>query len=93
MERISFRKDLLNKKLGRRAFVLGATQLVLVGFLIRRMRELQLQESEKYQLLAEENRIDIRILPPKRGIIFDGDGRPLAKNRENYRLRIIKEFI
>ena len=91
MERISFRKDLLNKKLGRRAFVLGATQLVLVGFLIRRMRELQLQESEKYQLLAEENRIDIRILPPKRGIIFDGDGRPLAKNRENYRLRIIKE--
>lgn len=91
MERISFRKDLLNKKLGRRAFILGASQLVLVGFLIRRMRELQLQESEKYQLLAEENRIDIRILPPMRGIIFDGDGRPLAKNRENYRLRIIKE--
>ena len=91
MERISFRKDLLNKKLGRRAFVLGASQLVLVGFLIRRMRELQLEESEKYQLLAEENRIDIRILPPTRGIIFDGDGRPLAKNRENYRLRIIKE--
>ena len=91
MERISFRKDLLNKKLGRRAFVLGASQLVLVGFLIRRMRELQLEESEKYQLLAEENRIDIRILPPTRGIIFDEDGRPLAKNRENYRLRIIKE--
>ncbi len=91
MERISFRKDLLNKNLGRRAFILGVSQLGLVGFLIGRMRELQLQESEKYQLLAEENRIDIRILPPTRGIIFDEEGRPLAKNRENYRLRIIKE--
>ena len=91
MERISFRKTLLDKNLGRRAVLLGMSQLVLVGFLIRQMRELQLQDTEKYQLLAEENRIDIRLLPPLRGIIFDEKGVTLAKNQENYRLRIIQE--
>ena len=91
MEKISFRKTLLDRNLGRRAVLLGVGQLVLVGFLIRQMRELQLQESEKYQLLAEENRIDIRILPPVRGIIFDEKGATLAGNLENYRLRIVQE--
>ena len=91
MERSSVRKTLLDKSLTRRAILIGAGQLVLVGFLIRQMRELQLQETEKYQLLAEENRIDIRILPPVRGIIFDENGVTLAKNQENYRLSIIRE--
>ena len=84
MERSSFRKSLLDKSLTRRAILIGAGQLVFVGFLIRQMRELQLQETEKYQLLAEENRIDIRILPPVRGIIFDETGETVAKNQENY---------
>ena len=91
MERSSFRKSLLDKSLTRRAILIGAGQLVFVGFLIRQMRELQLQETEKYQLLAEENRIDIRILPPVRGIIFDETGETVAKNQENYRLSIIPE--
>ena len=91
MERSSVRKSLLDKSLTRRAILIGAGQLVLVSFLIRQMRELQLQETEKYQLLAEENRIDIRILPPVRGIIFDETGVTLAKNQENYRLSIIRE--
>ena len=91
MKRISFRNTVIEKKLSRRIFILGAGKMVLVGLLIRQMRELQLQESEKYQLLAEENRIDIRIIPPARGIIFDQNGVTLAKNLENYQLRIIKE--
>ena len=91
MERSSFRKTLFDKSLTRRAILIGAGQLVLVSFLIRQMRELQLQETEKYQLLAEENRVDIRILPPVRGIIFDETGITLAKNQENYRLSIIRE--
>ena len=52
MERISFRKTLLDKNLGRRTILLGASKLILVSFLIREMRKLQLQENEKYQLLA-----------------------------------------
>ncbi len=91
MEINSFKKYILDKKYGRRSFLIGTSQLILVGFLIKQMRQIQLNESEKYRLLAEENRLDIEILPPLRGIIFDKKGIILAKNKENYRIRISRE--
>ena len=91
MEINSLKKNVLEKKYGRRSFLIGASQLVLVGFLIRHMRQIQLNENEKYKLLAEENRIDIEILPPLRGIIFDSKGIILAKNKENYRIKILRD--
>ena len=83
MEISYFKKNILEKKYGRRSFLIGSSQLLLVGLLIRQMRQIQLTENEKYKLLAEENRIDIEILPPLRGIIFDSKGIILAKNKEN----------
>ena len=71
MEINSLKKSILDKKYGRRSFLIGSSQLILVGFLIRQIRQIQLNEAEKYKLLAEENRIDIEILPPLRGVIFD----------------------
>ena len=71
--------------------MIGSSQLILVGFLIRQIRQIQLNEAEKYKLLAEENRIDIEILPPLRGVIFDYKGKILAKNKENYRLKIFRD--
>ena len=35
--------------------------------------------------MAEENRINLRLLPPSRGLIFDRTGQPLAVNRNNFR--------
>ena len=91
MEINSFKKNILDKKYGRRSFLIGSSQLILVGLLIRHIRQIQLNETEKYRLLAEENRIDIEILPPLRGVIFDKRGIILAKNKENYRLRIFRD--
>ena len=91
MEISSFKKNILEKKYGRRSFLIGSSQLLLVGLLIRQMRQIQLNENEKYKLLAEENRIDIEILSPLRGIIFDSNGIILAKNKENYRIRILRD--
>ena len=91
MEISYFKKNILEKKYGRRSFLIGSSQLVLVGLLIRQMRQIQLTENEKYKLLAEENRIDIEILSPLRGIIFDSNGIILAKNKENYRIRILRD--
>ena len=91
MEISSFKKNILEKKYDRRAFLIGSSQLLIVGLLIRQMRQIQLNENEKYKLLADENRIDIEILPPLRGIIFDSNGIILAKNKENYRIRILRE--
>ena len=74
MEINYLKKNILDKKFGRRSFLIGTSQLILVGLLIRQIRQIQLNESEKYRLLAEENRIDIEILPPLRGVIFDKKG-------------------
>ncbi|WP_368346424.1 penicillin-binding protein 2 [Pelagovum sp. HNIBRBA483] len=62
-----------------------------MGGLALRMRSLQIEQSEEYRLLAEENRINIRLLPPARGLIYDRDGRIIADNEQNYRIVLIRE--
>ena len=63
----------------------------MIGALGWRMRDLQIVQNERYRLLAEENRINIRLIPPARGIIFDRDGRLMAGNRQNYRIVMVRE--
>ncbi len=77
--------------IGRRALMLLGIQAAAVGALGWRMRQLQIVENERYRLLAEENRINMRLIPPARGLIFDREGRPLALNRQNYRIVMVRE--
>ena len=78
-------------RLTRRGLLLGGGMAGVMGVLGWRMRELQVLEADQYRLLAEENRINIRLIPPARGRIFDRAGRPLAVNRKNYRVVLIRE--
>jgi len=71
--------------------MLGGIQLGVVGVLGARMRQLQVQQGAQYRLLAEENRINIQLIPPERGLIFDRLGKAIAENRPNYRIVIIRE--
>lgn len=73
------------KKTARRIFILGGLQLALIGGIVARMRKLQVQEKDKFLLLAEENRINIRLITPERGFIYDRNGFVLAGNEQNYR--------
>lgn len=75
----------------RRAVIMGGAQLAVMGVLGLRMRELQVKQADQYRLLAEENRINIRLLPPARGQIFDRTGFPIAVNEPNYRITIVRE--
>jgi penicillin-binding protein 2 len=75
----------------RRGLVLMGVQLAFGGLLALRLRQLQIHEAEKYRLLAEENRINLRLIPPERGEIFDRSGAPLAVNRQNYRVVVVRE--
>lgn len=79
------------KVFSRRAMILGGMQATLVGTLIARLYYLQVVESEKYRLLADENRINLRLLPPSRGLILDRFGVPLAANFPNYRAILVAE--
>jgi penicillin-binding protein 2 len=69
----------------RRALLLGGAQAVLLWALAGRLYQLQVIETQRFATLAEENRINLRLLPPSRGLIFDRTGQPLAINRNNFR--------
>jgi penicillin-binding protein 2 len=47
--------------------------------------------ADEYALLADENRINHRLLPPARGCIFDRHGVILARNSPTYRVFVIRE--
>lgn len=75
----------------RRALLVGGLQLGLVGGLAARMRFLQVDQADQFRMLADENRINMRLLPPARGLIFDRRGVLLAGNEQNYRIVIVRE--
>ena len=81
------------KRLSRRTLLVGCFQIGIIVALGTRMRFLQVKEAEKYRLLAEENRINVHLLPPARGIILDRDGRIIAENIPNYRIIMVREDI
>lgn len=91
MRRNRAENDLSHAKLTRRAAFLGGVQLLFMGGLAARMRYLQVDQADQFRLLAEENRINIRLIPPARGEIFDRNGVRLAENVPSYRIVMVRE--
>ena len=79
------------RRLTRRALVIGAAQVGIVGALATRMQSMQIEQADQFRLLADENRINIRLLPPARGLIYDLNGTLLAGNEQNYRVVMVRE--
>jgi len=75
----------------RRALLVGGGQAAMMGALAARMYYLQVLESDKYVTLAEENRVNLRLLAPPRGLLLDRFGTPLALNKQMYRVVMIPE--
>lgn len=75
----------------RRALLLGGGQAVLLATLAGRLYYLQVLEGDRYLTLAEDNRINVRLMMPTRGRILDRLGRPLALNRQEFRVVITPE--
>ena len=79
------------KTFNRRAALLAGGKFVLLSALAGRLYYLQVLQSDRYVMLADENRINIQLLPPPRGRILDRLGEALATNRLNYRVVLISE--
>ncbi len=79
------------RKISRRGVFLGGVQLAFAGALGLRMQHLQVDQADEFRLLAEENRINIRLIPPTRGQIFDRNGVIIAGNEPSYRITMVKE--
>jgi penicillin-binding protein 2 len=63
-----------------------------VGVLLAtRMGYIALAESQKYQMMAESNRVNLSLIPPRRGWILDRDGQPIASNRADFRVDLIPD--
>ena len=80
-----------NRRLSRRAMLLGTVQLGLVGILGARMASMQVDQADTFRMLAEENRINIGLIPPARGLIFDSEGVVIADNEQHYTITMTRE--
>lgn len=86
-----FTSSALEQSFERRSFVLGAVQGGIGLLLAARMGYIAVAENEKYQMEAESNRVNLSLIPPRRGWILDRNGAPLASNRTDFRVDVIPE--
>src|SRR5713226_6386214 len=77
--------------LTRRAALFAGGQVALLATLAGRMYYLQVVQADRYAMLADENRINIRLVAPPRGRIVDRFGAILADNRPTYRVVLVAE--
>ncbi|HEY7810982.1 MAG TPA: penicillin-binding protein 2 [Allosphingosinicella sp.] len=75
----------------RRALVLGGAQGVLALGLAARMGWIAVHENERWKLQSESNRVQMRLIPPRRGWIVDRSGHPIAINRSDFRVDLIPD--
>ena len=75
----------------RRMMLFGGAQTAIGGLLIGRLGWLAIAENEKYTLESESNRVQLIIVPPRRGWIVDRRGKPIAINRSDFRVDLIPE--
>ena len=92
MKRTRAETEQSHGRLTRRAALLGGAQLLFMGGLAARMRFLQVEQADQYRLLAEENRINVRLIPPSRGEVFDRNGRRLAQNAPSFFEILSRDF-
>jgi penicillin-binding protein 2 len=77
----------------RRMTLVGGAQAAIGALLIGRLGWLSIAENEHYQLLSESNRVQLIIVPPRRGWIIDRNGKPIAINRSDFRVDLIPDQI
>ncbi len=77
----------------RRMLLTGGAQVAVGTVLIGRLGWLSVAENERYQLLSESNRVQLIIVPPRRGWVIDRHGKPIAINRSDFRVDLIPEQI
>lgn len=81
----------LKQTFDRRSFVVGAVQGGFGVLLAARMGYLAVAQNERYKMESESNRVNLSLIPPRRGWILDRNGAPLASNKADFRIDIIPE--
>jgi penicillin-binding protein 2 len=77
----------------RRAMLLGGAQGAVCALLAGRMAWLSIAQNERYSLMSESNRVNLTLIPPRRGWIVDRNGKPIAINRTDFRIDLIPDRV
>jgi penicillin-binding protein 2 len=80
-----------NFTFNRRTMLIGGIQGGIGLLLAGRMSYIAVAENEKYKLMAESNRVNLTLIPPRRGWFIDRNGKPIATNRADFRVDIIPD--
>ncbi|PZQ21552.1 MAG: penicillin-binding protein 2 [Sphingopyxis macrogoltabida] len=75
----------------RRALVVGGAQAAVGVALAARMAYISVIDNDRYVLEAESNRVNLTLVPPRRGWIVDRHGKALANNRVSLRIDLIPD--
>jgi len=75
----------------RRALVVGGAQAAVGVALAARMAYISVVDNDRYVLESESNRVNLTLIPPRRGWIVDRNGKALANNRVSLRIDIIPD--
>ena len=81
----------LDNAFARRTFVIGAGMGGIGTILAARMAYIAIAENERWVLESESNRVNLSLIPPRRGWILDRNGAPLASNRADFRVDVIPD--
>ncbi|MBK9433163.1 MAG: penicillin-binding protein 2 [Sphingomonadales bacterium] len=83
----------LENSFTRRTMLIGSIQGGIGVLLAARMGYIAVAENEKYKLLSESNRVNLTLVPPRRGWFIDRVGKPIATNRADFRVDIIPDRV
>ncbi|MBB3860998.1 penicillin-binding protein 2 [Novosphingobium hassiacum] len=84
---------ILTHRFERRSFVMGALQGGVGVLLATRLGYLAVAQNEKYQAESESNRVNLTLIPPRRGWVIDRFGKALAANRADFRVDLIPDRV
>ena len=77
----------------RRVLVMLALVILLFGVLVGRFYQLQVIEHDTYTTLSDQNRVQVRSVPPTRGLIYDRNGTLVAENRPVFSVTLVPERV
>lgn len=75
----------------RRALIMAAAQVGVLGALAARLYQVQVLEGARYATLSDSNRISARLIAPPRGRLLDRNGTVIGGNRLNWRALLVAE--
>ena len=87
----SLNENMRKMMFSRRAMLLNGAQLGVAGLLGARMGWIAIAENERWKLLSESNRVQLSLIPPRRGWLVDRNGQPIAMNRSDFRVDLIPD--